>query len=244
MIKFKNVSVCHIKNSHEILKNISFIGNVNDVICIIGKSGVGKTTLLHSILKQTIITKGNILFLNYDLNTINKKIWNQLVKSIGYLSQQTNSFDDDTAFLTIKRDFLNTKPWWQKIFFYLNYQERLQIFEVLKKLNILEQAFNKIKNLSQGQKQRVEIAKLLLKKPKLILADEPTAALDQNTAKLTIDLIKTISQAHECCILINIHDISLLQKISNKTLALQNGKLVYFGSTAKLNAAIIKQVYS
>ncbi|WP_391591707.1 ABC transporter, ATP-binding protein [[Mycoplasma] cavipharyngis] len=243
LIKFNAVNVAYNPKIKINLQNISFSANHNDVVCIIGKSGTGKTTLLNSILHKEMVVSGNIIFLDQDLKTLNKKTWKKTVRKIGYLSQTVNSFEDDTVYLTIKRDLMNQQVWWKKILFYLDYQQRLNIFQTLDKLGIIEHAFASINQLSQGQKQRVEISKLLLKKPHLILADEPTSALDQVTAELTIDLIKQLQKIHSCCILINIHDLNLLKKISNKTLAIKNGKILFYKKTKDVTKEDLDLVY-
>ncbi|MDQ0514077.1 phosphonate transport system ATP-binding protein [Mycoplasmoides fastidiosum] len=243
IIEFQQVNIVYDHKDVPYLRNISFQINENDVVCVIGKSGAGKTTLMNAIFQPDRILSGKIYFDQHDLTQLSVKQRKKLWSKIGYLSQTSTLFEDDTVYLAIKRDFLHQQVWWQKIFFYLNYQQRTMIFQTLKELGILNKAFTKIGALSQGQKQRVEIAKLLLKKPRLILADEPTTSLDPATAKLTIALIKKLQQIHQCCIIINIHDVNLLKMISNKTIAIKNQTIHFIKPTQNVNANDLELVY-
>ncbi|SYV92447.1 ABC transporter ATP-binding protein, partial [Mycoplasmopsis synoviae] len=91
----------------------------------------------------------------------------------------------------------------------MTFDKRVKIFETLDKLGILNKAFSRVSDLSGGQKQKVEIAKLLIKDVDLILGDEPTSNLDYKSANSVMEILKEINKKLNITIIINIHDLNL-----------------------------------
>lgn len=201
-IEFKNVYFCY--DSKSILNGCSFQILPNEVNLIVGKSGVGKSTILKLICKLWDVSKGNIYIDNID---INKFSLDYLRNQISIISQKNEIFYG-TIYSNIQMD---------------KYVKEEEVYSVCKRAGIydeilnLEKGFNTIvgiegKNLSGGQIQRIAIARALLKKSKIIIFDEPTSNLDAINRKKILELINSLS---DYTVIVVSHDTELIEKISN-----------------------------
>lgn len=242
-IDFVNYSGSYQKDKKLVLKELNLSIKKGEMIAIIGKSGAGKTTIFNAILKQLQTKSGNIFIKESDIDKLTNKQWKNIVKKIGYLSQETNLIED----LNIYENILHFYPSYKNKFFaffkILTKKQKTEIFEVLESLNILDKVFTKVSDLSGGQKHRVEIAKLLLKKVEIILADEPTASLDIKTSKDIMNILKSINKNYETTILVNIHDLNIIQRFFTKYIFIKNGELVQIGNPKDLTKKEMEKLY-
>lgn len=170
---------------------------------IIGASGSGKTTLLDLVGLLLKPDSGSIIFDNQDITILSDEKKREFIKdNIGYIFQSYNLIDS----LTVK----------ENIFLGLHKKIDQNLFEkITKKLN-LSSLLNKYPNqLSGGQKQKCAISRAILKKPKLLLADEPTGALDVKSTAEVIDLIFDLQKSFEYKIIMVTHDISLISNFES-----------------------------
>ena len=179
---------------------------------IIGPSGSGKTTLLKIISGMDKGYDGEVLYCDKDLKTYNENEKSKLyATSIGFISQNFTLIDN----LTVTGNIL--------LPVYLQKIPTVAVTQILKQLKIKELANQKVGTLSGGQKQRVVIARELLKNPNVLIADEPTAALDKKTAKDIMAILKSI--AKEKIVIIVTHDTSLIDDKST-VFELDKGELI------------------
>jgi ABC-type antimicrobial peptide transport system, ATPase component len=183
MIELENINKIILQGKHE---KISLFNNLNLLvedkmsISIMGKSGSGKTTLLKIMAGLILDYEGNYIF---DGQIISKKETDSSdfrKENIGYITQEFNLLDNESVLNNVQIGNKN-----------LNKDE---IKQVLKRLSIIDLMNIKIKNLSGGERQRVVIARTLLKKPKIILADEPTGSLDEKTSQEVLTIFKELMQ--------------------------------------------------
>lgn len=197
------------------LDNISFNTSNSGIIFITGKSGSGKTTLLNVISRLDKYDSGDIIFDNISYNnSLNKNFDNIRNESIGFVFQEYNLIEYYSVY--------------QNIELAINLQNKIaeekNILEILEEVGLKGFQNRKINELSGGEKQRVAIARALIKKPKIILCDEPTGALDQETGEEILKLLKHLSK--ECLIIIASHDQSLVSKFADRVIKLEKGKIV------------------
>ncbi|BFN06042.1 ABC transporter ATP-binding protein [Clostridium tetani] len=200
------------------LDNIDLIINYSEMIGIMGPSGCGKSTLLNIIGCIDIPTKGKYTLENNEISKLNfnslSKIRNQ---EISFIFQ---NFALLKEFSVIENVMLPLN------FRRLTYREKKdKSLSYLKKLGIEQLCNKKIKYLSGGQQQRVAIARTLVQESKIILADEPTGALDQKNSKIIMDILKDLNKSENKTILIVTHDINVA-KYCNKILNMRDGKLL------------------
>ena len=206
MIKVKNLT--HYYNNDKALENINLEINKGEFICLVGESGSGKSTLLSIISTLLKPTKGELFFENLNYKNI-KDIDDFRKTNIGFIFQ----FHYLINYLTVKENIklANEKA------------TENEIYNLLKILRI-ENLSNKYPNqISGGQRQRVSIARALINKPKVIIADEPTGNLDSKNSLNVFEIFKKLSQ-EQVTIIVATHDKNLAQ-IANKIYEVKDGKI-------------------
>ncbi|PZV99962.1 ATP-binding cassette domain-containing protein [Metamycoplasma auris] len=242
-IYFKNYSASYFKDKNEVLKCINLEIKKGQMIAFIGKSGAGKTTIFNALLKQLQTKSGHLCINNKDIDRIKKKEWKKIIKKVGYLSQETNLIEHLNVYENILHFYPKYKNKFFSFFHILTRNQKKEIYQILENLGILDKIYTRISDLSGGQKQRVEIAKLLLKEVDIILADEPTSSLDIKTAKEIMSILEQINKNYQTTILINIHDLNMIQSFFNKYCFIKEGKLIESGNPKTLTQKEIEDLY-
>ena len=227
IVEVQNLSL-KIQNK-QILKNISFSILTNETVAIVGESGSGKTltalSLIGLIPNKSFISSNKMSFLNKSLTNNSEKIWRSIRgKEIGVIFQEPHSSLNPSMkcgkqlLEVLETHYLKNKNENKKI-----------IFSALKdvQLDDLERIYNSYPHqLSGGQKQRVMIAMAILCKPKLLIADEPTTALDVTVQKEIIFLLKSLQKKYKISILFISHDLNLVKLLADKVFVMKNGKII------------------
>lgn len=196
----------------EVLKNIDLDIEKGKIICILGPSGSGKSTLLNIIGGIESIDSGEVHVLGEDLAKMSKKaLENYRREKLGFVFQFYNLISDLNVFENIEvGKFLAKNP--------------LDINKLVEDLGIKDQV-NKFPNeISGGQAQRTSIARALIKRPEILICDEPTGALDYESAKEVLDLLEKMNQDYGSTILIASHNIQI-SKMCDYILNLHDGKV-------------------
>lgn len=215
MVELKNVSKIF-KNNSEIITavdNVSLSFPNTGLYVLLGKSGSGKSTLLNLIGGLDYPTVGKILFNNHNLNEMAEDdLANYRNEVVGFVFQEYNLLEKLTVYENIKiaLELLNIK-------------DETKIDNLMKRLDIYDLRFRKIKELSGGQKARVAIARAIVKEPKIILADEPTGNLDNKNSEIIWNILKKLS--NEFLVIIVTHDVEIANKYADDILIIENGKI-------------------
>ncbi|HSH24417.1 MAG TPA: ATP-binding cassette domain-containing protein, partial [Massilibacterium sp.] len=122
-------------------------------------------------------------------------------------------------------------------------EEKKEAFELLKKLGMEEHAYKRCDQLSGGQKQRVGIARALIQNPKILLCDEPIASLDPNASKVIMDHLQEISKERNITCLVNLHQVDVAKKYSERIIGLNSGSIVFDGTPVELDNEDIYRIY-
>ncbi|RCJ23055.1 ABC transporter [Nostoc sp. ATCC 43529] len=202
----------------QILFNINLHIKHGEIVTMTGPSGSGKTTLLTLIGGLRSVQKGSLKFLDQELYGASNDKLLQIRRHIGYIFQSHNLLN----FLTAR----------QNVQILLELDKNIPKSEAQKKAEAMLHAVklgNRINyypcELSGGQKQRVAIARALVNHPKLILADEPTAALDSKSGRDIVNLMQLLAKEQNCAILMVTHDNRILD-ISDRIIHIEDGRLV------------------
>ena len=231
ILEIKNLSISFGKN--EVIHNISYHLNQNEILGIVGESGSGKSVSSLAILgllpkKVSKITSGSILYKNQDLTHLSSKKF-QTIRGhkIAMIFQEPMSSLNPsmTCGKQVQEILLQhtalTKP--------LAKEETLLLFEKVK-LPTPERIFNAYPHeISGGQKQRVMIAMAIACKPDILIADEPTTALDVTVQKDIIKLLKTLQTETKMSVIFITHDLSLISEIAHRILVMYKGDIVEQG---------------
>lgn len=199
------------------IKNINFSIAENEFIYLIGKTGSGKSSILRTMYADKNLSEGDLKIFDFDLKKIKKKEIPFLRRKIGIVFQDFKLLPDRTVFKNLEF-VLRATNWKSNI----KIQER--IIDVLKKVE-LEHLKDKYPNaLSGGEKQRISIARAILNKPKLILADEPTGNLDPATSESIMNLLLEINESGSAIIMAT-HDYNLISKNPKRTIRVEDERL-------------------
>jgi putative ABC transport system ATP-binding protein len=200
-----------------ILDGISFRVNSGDVIGVMGSSGSGKTSTFRIINLLQSPTQGTVFYQSKDTLTYPPTT---LRREIGYVFQKTYLFGSTIMEnLTYPYQLLQQKPNFQEITDYLN-QANLPENIVTKKIN----------ELSGGEQQRIALIRSLLIKPKILLLDEVTASLDEENTVIIEKLIRDQNENKNVTILFISHNTKQAERLAQKILYLEKGKVSYYGS--------------
>jgi len=222
IVKLENVEKIYYIGGYPIkaLDNISLEIKEGEFLSIVGPSGSGKSTLLSIIGCLDKPTKGKVYLFDKDISKLNDNQLSELRrKYLGFIFQQYYLFN------------------------YLNELENVQIGlrisgnnnlekakELLNKVGLGDRLYNYPNQLSGGQQQRVVIARALVNDPKLILADEPTANIDEKSAKELLDILKKLNEEENRTIVISTHDLRVAEK-TNRIVVIRNGKILKDNAT-------------
>lgn len=238
LLEIKDLSTCYLKNSKRIpaLENISLNLGTSEVLGIVGESGSGKSSLAYTLLKlfdesSAMTESGEILFERQNLLSLSEKAMEKIRGSaISMIFQEPSAFLNPS--MTIKAQLMETVSLHQPS---LKKNKKLHLcLELLAQLGI-KNSEQKIKaypfELSGGQLQRMMIAMSLLGNPKLLIADEPTTALDVFTERQIIELLFNIRRIRSLSILLISHNLTLVASMAQNIAVMYCGRLVEWGTT-------------
>lgn len=215
LIYFKNVSKSY--NGVLILDNVSFSIEPGEFVSLVGKSGVGKTTLLKMIIREALPTKGKIYFHDKEINKLKPHEVSLLRRKIGVVFQDFKLLPNKTAFENV--------AFAMEVAGYPEEAIQKDVPEVLKLVNLQNKAHHFPYQLSAGEKQRTVIARALIQRPELILADEPTGNLDPINSWDIIKLLVKINELGTAVILAT-HDKEIVNTLGKRVISLENGKII------------------
>ena len=226
-----------------ILHDISFNLNSNEILAVVGESGSGKSVTAQAIMgllppKKTQVKKGSIQFDGKNLLTQTSSEWQQLRgKEIGMIFQEPQSSLNPSMRCGKQVAEMGRQHFFPSLSKNELKEKVLSAFEEVQ-LPDPERVFNAYPHqLSGGQKQRVMIAMALLCQPKLLIADEPTTALDVLVQQDIIQLIKHLQKQNNMSVLFISHDLSLVANLADTIAVMQEGKLVEIGETKEIFAS-------
>lgn len=242
LLSIKNVEKKY-NNGTNALKNISFDVEKGEFISIIGPSGSGKSTLLRSINKMIDISQGSILFEDKNIENLKKTEIEIVRREIGMIFQSYNLVERLTVIENVLHGRLGYKSVIAGILGIYSEEEKKDAFNFLEKVNMTKYAYRKCNELSGGQKQRVGIARAIMQKPKLLLCDEPIASLDPKTAENIMDYLKKIVSELKITCIVNLHQVDIAKKYSDRVIALNKGEKIFDDKTERLTDDMIEFIY-
>lgn len=227
------IEISNLKKSFgklDVLKQISFNVNKNDVIAVIGPSGSGKSTMLRSLVHLEEINGGSITidgeaFVKDGVYAKPHDI-KKITSKTGMVFQHFNLFPH----LTVKEN-LELPPKLVKNEPITSIQQRST--ELLRKIGLTNHENAYPVNLSGGQKQRVAIARALMMNPEILLFDEPTSALDPELTGEVLEVIKALAQEQMTMIVVT-HEMGFAREVANRVIFMDNGEIIETGHPSQL----------
>ena len=209
------------------LRGVSVEIKTGDFVAIIGASGSGKSTMMNLIGCLDIPTRGRICLKSHDISTLSESDLSSLRgKTIGFIFQQYNLIPSMSAFenVMLPLEFLE----------YNDQKAAARAREILTLVGLGDKMHHRPTQLSGGQQQRVSIARSLVSDPEIILADEPTGALDSVTGKEVLNMLQRLWKEHGKTIILVTHNLNLA-KLAQTTIELKDGQIMRISQNHEVN---------
>ena len=215
MIKFENVTATYTENVG--VFNLSFHIPKGELVFLMGPTGAGKSTVLRTIYRDISITDGTLLINGEDVGKIRRRHVPRFRRKIGMVFQDYKLIPDRTVFENIALP-LHIEGVSKK-------HIKDKVYDIGEKVGLKKRINNYPSQLSGGEKQRVSIARALVKEPLVILADEPTGNLDPNVSDEILDLLEIATESG-AAVLMSTHNFPLVQPRRKRFIELNEGRLV------------------
>lgn len=216
ILKYSDVEI--LRKELVVLKHVSFSLEEGEFAYLIGRVGSGKSSLMKSIYAEIPLFSGEAEVMGTQLVGIKRKEIPMLRRNIGIVFQDFQLLTDRTVYDNLKF-VLDATGWRDRI----EIDDRIE--QVLKQVGMHTKSYKMPHELSGGEQQRIVIARALLNRPKLILADEPTGNLDPETGQLIVDHLREISR-QGTAVLMATHNMQLVEQYPARVLRCDNKKLI------------------
>ena len=242
MIVFDHVSKVY-PNGTVGLRDVELTIGDGEFAAIIGRSGAGKSTLLRAVNRMHAITDGTLTVEGVNVSALRGEELRRFRRGIGMVFQSFNLVSRTTVLKNVLSARVPDLPFWRVLLGAFRKEDKLAALEALDKVGILDKAFIRADQLSGGQQQRVALARTLAQAPRIILADEPVAALDPVTARQVMQDFVRINRELGITILLNIHHVELALEHADRVIGIRAGAIVYDGPSSQVDQSVLDAIY-
>lgn len=213
------------------------------VMALIGPSGAGKSTLIRCINRLVEPTDGEIRLDGLALTGLRAGALRKARRRMGMIFQDHALVDRLTVMENVLSGRLGYVGFWRSFWRRYPREDVREAFRLLERVGLAHAIDKRADELSGGQRQRVGIARALLQNPELMLIDEPTASLDPKTSRQIMRLIRELCEERGLTAIINIHDVDLARRFSDRIVGLHAGRIVFDGPPTALDAETLTRIY-
>lgn len=215
LIEYKDVNVY--QDSQLVLQNVSVTIGEGEFVYLTGKVGTGKSSFIKTLYGEIPVKEGEAKVLDYDMTELKRRHLPDLRKKLGIIFQDFQLLTDRSVDANL-RFVLKATGWKNKV------EINQRISDVLELVGMATKGYKMPSELSGGEQQRIVIARAILNRPKLILADEPTGNLDAETSRQIVELLQQISKAGSTVVMIT-HNLHLLEEFPGRQLQCKDHRL-------------------
>lgn len=240
--------------STPVLRGVSLKVEQGEFLGLIGLSGAGKSTLLRCINRLVEPTSGEILFPQAifgdqadgswrDVLKLSQRELRLLRRKVGMIFQQFNIVKRLSVIENVLSGGLGYQPPLKSCLGLFSQEDRRRALMNLDRVGLLDHAYKRADELSGGEQQRVAIARTLMQRPAVILADEPVSNLDPKLSRLILDILKRICLEDGITTLASLHTLDLAREYADRVVALRQGQLFFDGPAAGLTESVVEEIY-
>jgi phosphonate transport system ATP-binding protein len=225
------------------LRDINLDVPEGEFLAMLGSSGAGKSTLLRHICGLHKPTDGSISVLGTDVRTVHERTLRRLRCRIGFIFQQFNLVEQLSVLENVCSGALGRLRGPRLGLFAYSARLRREALECLDRVGLTDQAFQRASTLSGGQQQRVAIARVLMQRPAIILADEPVASLDPDSSQMVMRLLRDIAREEEVTLVTSLHQMDLALSWADRIVGLRRGAIVLDTPAGALDTDTVMEIY-
>ncbi|EMB0802987.1 phosphonate ABC transporter ATP-binding protein [Pseudomonas aeruginosa] len=230
------------------LFNLKLEIQAGEMVALIGASGSGKSTLLRHVAglaRCDRVNGGSIDVLGRRLQASGRLSGEvrRLRADIGYIFQQFNLVNRLSVLDNVLLGFLGRMPRWRGSLGLFSAEQKRQALEALARVGLADLAGQRASTLSGGQQQRVAIARALTQKAEVILADEPIASLDPESARKVMDILADINRHDGKTVVVTLHQVDYALRYCPRAVALKGGRILFDGSSEHLSEGFLNELY-
>ena len=235
-------------NQHQALHAVDLNIHHGEMVALLGPSGSGKSTLLRHL--SGLITGDKSAGSHIELlgRTVQRE--GRLARDIrksrantGYIFQQFNLVNRLSVLENVLIGALGSTPFWRTCFSWFTREQKQRALQALTRVGMVHFAHQRVSTLSGGQQQRVAIARALMQQAKVILADEPIASLDPESARIVMDTLRDINQNDGITVVVTLHQVDYALRYCERIIALRQGHVFYDGSSQQFDNERFDHLY-
>ena len=225
------------------LVDVSFSIDPGQFVALLGPSGAGKTTLFRCLTGLTRPDAGSIVVRGHDICRIRGRALRAARHEIALIFQQFNLVRRLTAHHNVLAGRLATIPAWRVVTHRFAKRDRQRALACLDAVGLLDRAYARADQLSGGQQQRVAIARALAQEAAVVLADEPVASLDPESAAGVLETLRAVALGG-VAVLASLHQVHLAVTYADRIIALRDGQVVRDAPARQLDTQSLEQIYA
>jgi len=209
-----------------VLDRVSFEVAPGEIVAVLGPSGAGKTTLFRCLTRLIPLDEGEIVLGGHPVHTLDGRRLAQARRDIGLIFQHYNLVRRLSALDNVLAGRLGHVPTWRVLLGRFPLKERELALMALDRVGMLSHAHQRADSLSGGQQQRVAIARTLAQQSGLILADEPVASLDPESAKVVLSILRDVARERAIAVVVSLHQVEFAKRFADRVIGLSGGFVV------------------
>ncbi|RXZ38507.1 phosphonate ABC transporter ATP-binding protein [Oxalobacteraceae bacterium CAVE-383] len=229
------------------LNQVSLSFKAGEMVALIGASGSGKSTLLRHLSGLTAADLGGgeirVGGQSVQKNGVIDRNIRAVRANIGFIFQQFNLVGRLPVLTNVLSGGLSRMPLWRGCFKIFTKEEKALGLEALARVGISDHAYKRASALSGGQQQRAAIARCIVQKARVVLADEPIASLDPESARRVMQTLADINREDGTTVIVSLHQVDVALRFCLRTVALNKGRVVYDGPSSALTEKMLRDLY-
>jgi len=229
------------------LNHVSLSFKSGEMVALIGASGSGKSTLLRHLsgLMEADAGGGEVRVDGQPVqqNGVISRDIRAVRANVGFVFQQFNLVGRLPVLTNVLTGGLSRMPLWRSCFKIFTAEEKALGMEALARVGISDHAYKRASALSGGQQQRAAIARTIVQKARIVLADEPIASLDPESARRVMQTLADVNRQDGTTVIVSLHQVDVALRFCPRTVALNKGRVVYDGPSSALTEQMLRELY-
>jgi phosphonate transport system ATP-binding protein len=225
------------------LDEVSLRARAGEVTVLLGPSGAGKSTVFRCLTALERPDSGEVVVRGARIDRLQGRALRDARRAIGLVFQQHNLVGRLSAIDNVLSGRLGATPTWRVLARRFAPADRQLALECLDRVGLLERAYERADRLSGGQQQRVAIARALAQRGGVVLADEPVASLDPESAEHVMRTLRTIARSSGVAVLCSLHQVELARRFGDVLVGLRGGRVVFAGAPEAFDEGARGRVY-